>query len=176
MSRYRMSIGIILGIILLITIATLPPKHLTALQAPTSSNSLIAATPTQKRLPLTFITIGEQRFTAEIAETDSEKAMGLSNRDKLAPNAGMLFVFNPPETSFFWMKDMRFKLDIIWIANNKVTGVSRNLPTPAPNTPPSQLPTYASPGSIDFVLEVNAGAGASISIGDPVEIAISKSI
>ena len=51
----------------------------------------------------------------EVARTDKELQQGLSGRDYLSPNEGMLFIFNPPRTACLWMKDTKIPLQAIFI-------------------------------------------------------------
>ncbi len=77
---------------------------------------------------------------------------GLSNRAGLADNVGMLFVFNPPTMDGFWMKDMRFPLDIIWAGSDgTITTLYKNI---SPDTYPTSF--YPSVPAT-YVLEVPAG-------------------
>jgi uncharacterized membrane protein (UPF0127 family) len=71
----------------------------------------------------------------------------------------MLFDFGSETEAMprFWMKDMRFDLDIVWIKDNKIIGIAKNIPKPAAGTADEKLPTYSPPSPIDQVLEVNAG-------------------
>ena len=67
-------------------------------------------------------------------------------------NEGMLFVFDEQAIQSFWMKDMQFPLDILWIDENKtVVGIERNV---SPDTFPQ---TFSSSQPVVYVLEVNAG-------------------
>ncbi|HEY4510000.1 MAG TPA: DUF192 domain-containing protein [Candidatus Paceibacterota bacterium] len=126
-------------------------------------------------LPEADIQTGEERPSAtinghmlelEIMRTPGEQARGLSGRESREENAGMLFVYETLVTPGFWMKEMNFSIDIIWIdADKRVVDISENL---APET----FPELFHPRSpVQYVLEVNAGwADAhNISIGDPVE-------
>lgn len=126
-------------------------------------------------LPRQTITIGATggvatTFDVEMATTMVEQSCGLSGRTGLGDNEGMLFVFGTPNTQTFWMKDMQFALDMIWISDNKVVGMTQNIPPPAPGTPLWRLNLYGSPPFVDKVLEVNAGAAAkdNIQVGDIV--------
>lgn len=77
---------------------------------------------------------------------------GLSGREKLPENSGMLFVFDKPDYHSFWMKDMKFAIDIIWIdENKKIVDITYNT---APETYPA---TFRSNVPVQYVLEVNAG-------------------
>jgi len=115
------------------------------------------------------VRIGETAFVVEIADTPEFRTQGLSDRPYLAKGRGMLFIFNPPSLPSFWMKDMQFPLDIIWIREGRVAGTSEDLP-PALNA--AFPPVYTPPTLVDYVLEVNAGEVAryNIKAGDPVEI------
>ncbi|MEW6610560.1 MAG: DUF192 domain-containing protein [Patescibacteria group bacterium] len=101
------------------------------------------------------ITLNGIPVRAEIMRTPEEKARGLSGRESLEEGKGMLFVFDPPTRPSFWMKDMRFPIDIIWIYQDKVIGVTPNIPYPADAHSP--LPTYSPPDFVTHVLEVPAG-------------------
>jgi len=114
------------------------------------------------------ISIGKNVFTVEMATTSIEEARGLSFRASLAEGTGMLFTFNPGVQQF-WMKDMNFPIDIIWIASGKVAGVIENA-QPEPGVSLMNLKRYTSPNGVDRVLEVNAGTvlGDGIKVGDAV--------
>ena len=110
---------------------------------------------------------GAVQIAAEVASTREEQIDGLSNRASLASGSGMLFVFDPPTTDGFWMKDMRFSLDIIWASSDgTITTLYKNL---SPDTyPQSFRPT--SPAA--YVLEVPAGYADAehIAIGDKIVV------
>ena len=104
-------------------------------------------------------------LTVEIATTPSDQEKGLSERDSMAPDHGMLFVFNSEGMWGFWMKGMRFSLDIIWFdSQRRAVFMEQDLP-------PCSLencPIYTPPMNTLFVLEVNAGfvSARNIAIGD----------
>jgi uncharacterized membrane protein (UPF0127 family) len=102
----------------------------------------------------------------EIADTQAKRARGLGDRDNLAASSGMLFIFDSPTTAQFWMKGMRFPLDMIWISGDTIVGFEQNVP--APTSPNQTLPIYSPTQKIDKVLEVNAGFVQShgIAVGD----------
>ena len=84
----------------------------------------------------------------------------------------MLFTFGSGSTQTFWMKDMTFALDMIWISSGRVVGFAQNVPPPAAGTQIWQLKLYSSPPNVDTVLEVNAGTVTrdNIQIGDSVQL------
>jgi uncharacterized protein len=100
----------------------------------------------------------------------AEQACGLSGRTGLNDGQGMIFLFGAGSTQNFWMKDMNFALDMVWISDNKVVGFAQNVPPPAPGTQLWQLQIYTSPPNVDTVLEVPAGTVAkdNIQVGDKV--------
>lgn len=102
------------------------------------------------------ITVGGKALEVEIADTAEKITLGLSGRDQIGAD-GMLFILAEPRQPGFWMKKMKFDLDIIWIKNNKIVGIHKNIPAPAENTPESKLEVYFASEPVDMVLEVPAG-------------------
>lgn len=119
--------------------------------------------------PKTKVHIGSAIIDAELADTVAEQSVGLAGRDVLDPDSGMLFVFPTPQRASFWMKDMRFPLDFVWITDDRrVAKVTEDVPIPGPEE--SELPLYFSGQDVRFVLEINAGRvqELGISVGDAV--------
>jgi len=90
---------------------------------------------------------------AEIADSESEQIRGLMFRKSLLPGSGMLFVFDRQEQHNFWMKNMRFPLDMIWIdSKSRVVDITKNA------LPCQEIcETIVPKGESKYVLEVNAG-------------------
>ncbi len=111
--------------------------------------------------------IGETTIKVQVADTVKTRMEGLSGREKLEDNEGMLFVFPFSGKHGFWMKDMNFNLDIIWIKENKVVGISENVEKPKTNNF-ADLETVYPPEDINMVLEVNSGFSKTnnLKIGD----------
>lgn len=63
--------------------------------------------------------VGDSRLTIEIAELESDRVQGLSGRGCLKSEQGMLFVYDKPDKHCFWMKDMKFDIDMIWFNENR---------------------------------------------------------
>ena len=98
------------------------------------------------------IHLNNQELTVEIADDPKEQSQGLSYRQSLSTNKGMLFVFPQPAMPSFWMKNMNFSLDIIWInEDNIIVEITKNI---SPDTFPK---TFSPPSPIKYVLEVNSG-------------------
>jgi uncharacterized membrane protein (UPF0127 family) len=123
---------------------------------------------TTPKLTTANLRVGNSAFAVEIADTLRTRAQGLSGRESLGENSGMLFVFQIPLSYSFWMKDMRFPLDMVWIRKGTVIGATENVPLPSGGV--LSLPTYSPPGIIDQVLEINAGVFKKfdLKIGDSV--------
>lgn len=111
--------------------------------------------PTPAPIPK-IIKIENVEIQIEIAKSNEERSKGLSNRTKLDEKAGMLFVFSQKSKPVFWMKDTKIPLDIIWINDNKVIGIDKNVPIEE-NVIDNKLKKYPAPNIVDYVLEVNAG-------------------
>jgi len=94
------------------------------------------------------------RLTVELATTPAAQEQGLSGRDSMPADHGMLFVFNQEAQWGFWMHEMRFPLDIIWFnAQRQVVFMEQDL---SPCTP-TACPVYSPSVNALYVLEVNAG-------------------
>ncbi len=108
--------------------------------------------PPQKSAYTHALTIGTAEMHVAFAETPAEQEQGLSGTAPLAADEGMLFIFPSQNVIPFWMKEMNYSLDIIWIGEDmKVKDISADL------APASYPKTYASKEPIKYALEVNAG-------------------
>src|SRR4051812_1798797 len=67
---------------------------------------------------ISYINIAGQHVVVDLATTPTTREQGLSGRAALPENHGMLFVFDTPGVYPFWMKDMNFPIDMIWISND----------------------------------------------------------
>lgn len=128
-----------------------------------SSESIESTTPTA--------VINGHVLQLEVVRTPEEQARGLSGREKLAENSGMLFVFEESLVPSFWMKDMNFPIDIIWIGSDKrIVDISANI---APETFPQLFHPRA---PVQYVLEVNAGwaQNHNLSLGGEITLDLSQ--
>ena len=122
------------------------------------------------------IEVGGVELRVELARTGEEQTLGLSYRDGLAPGTGMLFVYDEPGHHAFWMRGMRFCLDIVWIEGGRIVGAAERFCPSPPDTPLADLPRVSPPEPVSFVLEVPAGwlerhgfgAGTPVTIPDEV--------
>lgn len=115
--------------------------------------------------------MGEVTFSVDLADTPDKRTRGLSGRPSLDAYTGMLFVFDSESRVTFWMKEMEFPLDFVWIGSDcSVADISQDVPEPPPGMNLSALPRYQPSVPVQYVLEINAGVieAAGISKGDPV--------
>lgn len=118
------------------------------------------------------IVVGETPLTVDLARSPAETSLGLGFRNGLAEGTGMLFIFPDPAGRMFWMKGMRFCLDIIWILDGEITGAAEHAcPDPVGTADPDRM-RFASPGLVTHVLEVPAGwlAAHGYGAGTPVAL------
>lgn len=94
-----------------------------------------------------------QRVFLESAKSEREKIRGLAKRDHLLPNTGMVFLYEGNQEQAFWMKNVSFPLDIIFLKDGVVTRLYKN--TQPCTTDICKI--YPSKGVIDQVVEVPAG-------------------
>lgn len=105
-------------------------------------------------LPLSYDAIlsnGYVNIPVTIASTSLEQEKGLSGSENLPPDAGKLFIFNTPGKYGFWMKDMSYGLDIVWIDRDfRIVGITKGV------KPESYPEVFYPPQEVQYVLEVNA--------------------
>jgi len=121
------------------------------------------------------ITLDETKFNLEIADTEEERRTGLSNREKLDKDVGILFVFETENIQpGFWMKDMKIPIDIVWINDEKIVGIEKDLQPVKEDVPDNELTLYKPDQPIDYVLEINGGLTEEheIEVGDSVNLEI----
>lgn len=102
------------------------------------------------------VAINNQTFQVEVADTREERTKGLSGRKKLGEKEGMLFVFEETGLHTFWMKDTLIPLDIIFIKDDRIVTIHKNI-QPQPNAFGAQLQLYLPKDPVNYVLEINGG-------------------
>ncbi len=126
--------------------------------------------PITGNLTQTEIRIGNSTIKIEVADTSAKRSQGLSGRDKLDNGSGMLFVFPEEKKYQFWMKGMKFPLDMIFVKKGVVVDLLSNVPAPKEGQSDQNLPIYSPVAPIDMMLEVNSGfvVQNNIRVGDTV--------
>ncbi len=116
-----------------------------------------------------ILSIQGEKFDARIADTNTRRMRGLSGTSALGKNEAMLFVFNTPSQESFWMKDMNYALDIIWLRDKKIIDIAARV-SPGAQKNDSELPLYTPRLPADQVVEVIAGTvdRLNLKIGDTI--------
>lgn len=112
------------------------------------------------------VSISSNIIDVDLAKTSDQRTKGLSNRDNMCENCGMLFLFNNLDLHNFWMGGMRFPLDILYIRDNEIVEIFEQVPILTDNDYTRIYPEeYA-----NKVLELNAlwCQKNNIKIGDKV--------
>lgn len=115
----------------------------------------------QMLLPFAELTVGQRTVQAEIARTPEARRRGLMERRSLAPNHGMLFVFDEDDRHCFWMKDTPLPLSIAFIdAQGRIVSIQ--------DMQPHQLQTHCPPQPVRYALEMAQGwfLHAGVLVGD----------
>jgi uncharacterized membrane protein (UPF0127 family) len=148
-------IAALAGIYIVHTYAAATPNYVPTI-TPYSVNQM---------LPTKTIAVGTTTLTVEVATTPAEQAGGLSGRTGLAPGTGMLFVFPTAGAYQFWMKDMQFAIDMLWLdSEGTVTYIAANAtPESYTQTPPQ---TFGTQTPSQYVLEVPAGWAAAHGVAE----------
>lgn len=113
------------------------------------------------------------KFQLIVVKSDKDKQVGLSKYKEIPDDKAMVFVFERADIYPFWMKDMKFPIDIIFISeslnpsgikDNKIVTIYQNLPI-------NNLTIYPPTQSSDRVLEINANLSKKygFSVGDFVK-------
>ena len=103
--------------------------------------------------PQAWVTIANTRIPVELAITPAQQSLGLGERDHLEWGHGMLFLHEEQKARSYWMKGMRFDIDIIWIRDGRISEIAHAVP----HVPGENGPTVKSSEVVDQVLEVPAG-------------------
>lgn len=151
--------SIIIGMVLLV------PIILVGIVLYMGTSDFLTLTGSGSSLPT--VRIKDMNIRVEIADTAQKRKTGLSGRERLPENQGMLFVFDSAGLHGIWMKDMRFAIDILWLnREGTIIDLKRNVP-------PESYPSVFYPvSSAWYVLELPANYTElfSIKIGDTVAV------
>lgn len=113
---------------------------------------------TSSEKPTSSLSIGTHTWEVEYVTTEAERERGLGFRESLPSQKGMLFLFPTPDRYAFWMHGMRFPLDIVFLASNRVVSIERHIQA-------SDTRIFTPPVPVEAVLEINAGEGDGVEPG-----------
>lgn len=146
---------------------------LVAAVACSSTSNRAPSTPTVE--PVAFATtevrVGGRALRVAVASTAVQSERGLGYRDSLPADEGMIFDLHNTVVPQFWMKGMRFALDLVWIDDTqKVVSVTKDVP-PEPGVTDAALKRYAPQTAVRYVIEVNAGAADRLGLTPGAQLA-----
>lgn len=118
-----------------------------------SSETLISNKPTLQLRTHTLL--------LEVVNTPETRLRGLGGHTPLSDKEGMFFLFNEPSIQTFWMKDMTFPIDIVWLSECSgdhavVAGIEEKI-DPQIGAKNFELKLYTSPQPVACVFEVRGG-------------------
>ena len=128
----------------------------------------IAGCGLQNNMPTNELKINNQTVEVEVVKNVVDQAKGLSGRASICDNCGMLFEYEDYSIRYFWMKDMEFPLDIIWIKDDTVVGFIEDVQV---MDSAGEISRVKSPEAVNKVLEIGSGFSAKVGlkIGEKVE-------
>lgn len=114
---------------------------------------------------ISLLYVNGQKLEVEIVDAPDKIALGLSGRMELCANCGMLFVFPERSRYSFWMKDMLFDLDIVWISGDKIVYIAKNV-----SHEKGASESINPPSEADKVLEMGSGQSDAVGLkpGDTI--------
>ena len=174
MPKYLTTALLLAGVAFIVSLVY-QPLHIPTLSqssaAPAATSSVQAeipveeATMTSEEMQRPTVQISGQAVRVTISATEASREKGLSGRAGLGLNEGMLFVFSESGIYSFWMKDMLFSIDIVWISEGgSIVHMTENV------TPESYPSAFASSVPARYVLELPAGwvSEHGVKLGDAV--------
>lgn len=115
--------------------------------------------------------LGKEIIQLETAETLKEKRTGLMYREKLAPNTGMVFLYDDYYEQSFWMKNVKIPLDIIFLRDKKIVKIYHKV---KPCKEGYYCPIYYSGCPVNKVIELNGGFCQKHDIKESQELNLKK--
>ena len=164
----KKDLGIIFGLAIFVVLLLVLGKGFTSTSFISSQNQQ------DVKKDETPVSVKGLSVTAKIAASSEDRKKGLSKMDTLPFDRGMLFVFDKSDVYGIWMKDMRFAIDIVWIAEDKsIVDLAQNVP-PEPGKKDSELTVYKPKSPSRYILEINAGLAKinNLQVGDKVDFAL----
>jgi len=157
----KKDLAVIGGLVLVIVVFIIFGRGFSSGQFATQTSTESAQTQKGEHAEVKIKTLS---VIAKISDEPKERQAGLSDFPSLALNEGMLFIFDKSDRYVFWMKNMEFAIDIIWIdEQKKIVDIAVNV-SPEPNKNEKEL----TKSNAKYVLEINAGLSSlnNLQVGD----------
>jgi uncharacterized membrane protein (UPF0127 family) len=120
-------------------------------------------------LPTVVVHAPRATLTLEVARTEEQREQGLMNRKTVAPQTGMIFVFDSDDLVEFWMKDTLVPLDMIFVGTDgTVRRVFANVPVVSPALSDEAIPREGAQAK--YVIELHSGEAAKDGIASGVKL------
>lgn len=121
-------------------------------------------------LRTTRVMVAGRPLLLSVAETPAQIQQGLSGVEELSTD-GLLFILPTASRPRFWMKDMLFNLDFLWIDTDTVVDITLDLPAPSPMATPNEIAVVQPKQTVTHVIELPAGVVEMLGfqVGDRVE-------
>src|SRR3989344_4284483 len=164
----KKDLGIIFGLFFIVVVLLVFGRGFTS--AGFLSNTATSSGQTSRMKGNVSLTAKTLSIDAQVVATPSDRKKGLSGRESLPLNHGMLFVFEQKAQYGIWMKDMQFPIDIIWIGEDKRIVDIVFSATVEKGKRDSELTVYKPKEAAKYILEINAGLSRlhELSVGDLV--------
>jgi len=119
------------------------------------------------------VKINNIEINVETASSYYLQLKGLSGKKSLEDNQGMIFIYPDYQIRNFWMKDMNFPIDVLWIKDDTITGLQKNIQIFDKN---GKVSKFISPNPTNYVLELSAGFinKNNIKVGDKIKLIYEK--
>lgn len=150
----KKDLGVIFGLFAIVIILVAFGGSFTSISFLNPENE---ATSQARKKGVVDIILRELKIEAEVANSLTLRKKGLAGRDSLEINKGVLFVFEKSSNYAFWMKDVKFSIDIIWIDESKKIVYISESAYPEYGKKDFELTRYRTPSPAKYVLEINAG-------------------
>lgn len=164
-------LGLLFGFLFQYSFALIEPEGLFvfAYQKNTIQDNLSNISVNDSKYLKGYLIIDQYKMFVDIALTDKQKQEGLSIKNSLNENEGMLFFMEEPSKASFWMKNMHFPIDIIWLDENfSIVHIEKELP---PCTLAFYCPSYKPLKESLYVLETIDGFANDhrLKVGDKID-------
>lgn len=143
------------------------PRDKAAQPAATEQTATDEAPPSDITYRLADVTAGSKAYRLQVAETTQQQSLGLGKRKTIGGD-GMVFVYSKPQKLCFWMKDMNFAIDMLWL------DAAKQVVKLEPQVSPDTYPRVTYCAEAQYVVELGSGQAqqAGISVGSKLDISL----